>query len=67
MVAVVPPQKIVGLKLCWIVVRIVWGCCIQNFRPLGPFFLVEVEFLAGGWWGVQSDNHVKPNPKLRLG
>ena len=40
-------QKIVRLKLCWVVVSFVrWGC-IQNFRPLGSFFLVEVEFL---WW-----------------
>ena len=56
-----PPQKIVGLKLCWIVVRFAWLGRLQNFRPLGSLYLVEVEFL---WWGVgvQSDNHVKPNP-----
>ena len=46
-----PPQKIVGLKLCWVVVSIATRCCITNFRPLGPFFLVELEFLVvGGWW-----------------
>ena len=58
-----PPQKIVGFKLCWVVVSIAGRCCITNFRPLEPFFLVELEFL---WWvvvgwGVQSDNRVKPN------
>ena len=38
-------------KLCWVVVSFVrWGR-IQNFRPpLGPLFLVEVEFV-GGWGG----------------
>ena len=41
-----PPQKIVGLKLCWVVVSIATRCCITNFRPLGPFFLVELEFLV---------------------
>ena len=43
-----PPQKIVGLKLCWVVVGIAGWPCLQNFRPLGPFFLVELEFLGGG-------------------
>ena len=39
-----PPQKIVGLKLCWFGVSVVrWGQ-VQNFRPLGLFFLVELEF-----------------------
>ena len=45
-----PLPKIVGLKLSWIVVSFVrWGR-IQNFRPLGPLFLVEVEFVVGWWW-----------------
>ena len=63
------PKKIVGLKLCWVVVSFVrWGR-IQNFRPLGPLFLVEVEFLVGGgvgWGGMNSNNRVKPNLRLRL-
>ena len=59
------PQKIVGLKLCWVVVSIATRACITNFRPLGPLFLVEVEFLVVG--GVKSDNRVKPNQvKVRL-
>ena len=45
-----PPQKIVGLKLCWVVVSIAVRCCITHFRPLGPFSLEELEFLVG-WWG----------------
>ena len=58
-----PPQIILGLKLCWVVLSIAGQVCITNFRPLGPFFLVELEFL---WWvvavgGVQSDIRVKPN------
>ena len=53
-----PPQKIVGLKFCWVVDSIAGRCCITNFRPLGPFFLVELEFL---WVGVKRDNRVKPN------
>ena len=41
---------------------------IQNFRPLGPLFLVEVEFPGGGGvGGVNSNNNVKPNLRLRLG
>ena len=44
-----PPQKIVGLKLCWDVVIFVRRGCIQNFRPL--VFLVEVEFVVV-WGGV---------------
>ena len=58
-----PKKKIVGLKLCWVVVSITTRCSITNFRPLGPFFLVELEFLVGGggWWVVKSDNRVKPN------
>ena len=67
------PQKIVGLKLRWVVITFVrWGR-IQNFRPLGPLFLVKVEFV-GGWCGVgvNSNNRVKPNLswvyiELRLG
>ena len=36
--------------MSWIVVSLIrWGR-IQNFRPLGPLFLVEVEFPVGGWW-----------------
>ena len=46
-----PTQKIVGFKFCWVVVSFVSRGCIQNFRPLGPLFLVEVEFV-GGWCGV---------------
>ena len=63
-----PTQIIVGLKLCWVVVSCVrWGR-IQNFRPLGPLFLVEVEFLVGwgGLGGINSNYHVKPNLTLRL-
>ena len=40
---------------------------MQNFRSLGPIFLVEVEFEVGGGVGVNSNNHVKLNTKLRLG
>ena len=61
-----PPQKKTGLKFCWIDVRFVSWSHLQNFRPLGTFFLVEVEFL---WWGrgrmcqkcVKTNYHVKPN------
>ena len=62
------PKKIVGLKLCWVVVSIAGRVCITNFRPIGPFFLVELEFLVGGWWWVvKSDIRVKPNQvKVRL-
>ena len=62
-----PPQKIVGLKLCLVVVSIATRCCITNFRPLGPFFLVELEFLVGGggWWCKVI---IVSNPtRLRLG
>ena len=38
-------------KLFWGVVSFVRGGHIQNFRPLGPLFLVEVEFPVG--WGEQ--------------
>ena len=38
-----PSPKIVGLKLRWVVVSIATRCCITNYRPLGPFFLVELE------------------------
>ena len=46
-----PPLKIEGLKLCCVVVSFVTRGRIQNFRPLGSLFLVEVEFLWGGGWG----------------
>ena len=65
-----PTQKIVGLKLRLVVVSFVSRGRIQNFRPLGPLFLVEVEFLVvwGGvmWCGMNSNNHVKRNLTLRL-
>ena len=65
-----PTQKIVGLKLCWVVVSLVrWGC-LQNFRPLGLVFLVEVEFLVGGvgGWVVVWTAIIVSNPtRLRLG
>ena len=44
---ITPSQKIVGLKLYWVVVRIDRLGVIQNFRPLGPLFLVEVKFPVG--------------------
>ena len=61
-----PTQKIVGLNLCWVVVSFVRLGHIQYFRPLGPLFLAEVEFLVGDgggvvWCGMNSNNHVKPN------
>ena len=65
-----PPQKIVGLKLCWIVVNFAWYGRLQNFRPLGSLFLVEVEFLVGGGWGGWGGCKViiVSNPtRLRLG
>ena len=37
-----------------------------NFRSLGPIFLVEVKFEVGGGVGVNSNNHVKPNLRLKL-
>ena len=40
---------------------------MQNFRSLGPIFLVEVEFEVGGGVSVNSNNHVKPNLRLWLG
>ena len=61
-------HPVVGLNLCWVDVNFVrWGC-IQNFKPLGPVTLVEVEF-PGGWCGggMNSNNRVKPSSvKLRL-
>ena len=45
-------------------VSFVRGGHIQNFRPLGPLFLVEVVFLVVvvvGWSGMNSNNHLKPN------
>ena len=62
------PQKLVGLKLCWVVVSIATRCSITNFRPLGPFFLVGLEFLVGGmgWWWCKVI--IMSNPtRLRLG
>ena len=53
--------------MCWVVVSFVRWCCIQNFRPLGPLFLGEVEFLVGGW--VVRTAIIVSNPtksKLRL-
>ena len=62
-----PPLKTVGLKLCWVVVSFVRSGRMQNFRPVGPLFLVEVEFPSVGWV-VNSNNHVKPNSvELSLG
>ena len=29
-----PPQKIVGLKLCLVVISFAWWGCLQKFRPL---------------------------------
>ena len=52
-------------KLCRVVVSFVRLGRMQDFRPLGPLFLVEVKFL-GGWGGVFSNNRVKPNLRLRL-
>ena len=40
---------------------------MQNFISVGPIFLVEVEFEVGGGVGVNSNNHVKPNLRLKLG
>ena len=39
---------------------------MQNFISVGPIFLVEVEFEVGGGVGLNSNNHVKPNLRLRL-
>ena len=47
----IPLQRIVGLELCWVVVSFAWWGNLQNFRPLGSFFLVKVEFLWVGWGG----------------
>ena len=56
------------LKLCWVVVSIAGWCCITNFRLLGPFLLVELEFLGGGgWWGVCKVIIVSNPTRLRLG
>ena len=60
----IPPpgrEKIVGLKLCWVIVSFVrWGH-MQNFRPLGPLFLVEVEFVVG-WWGGEQQYSCQTQP-----
>ena len=38
------------------------GCTrLQNFRPLGPLFLVEVEFVCG-WWVVVWTAIIVSNP-----
>ena len=53
------PLTIVSLDNC---------CNTLDFRPLEAFVLVEIEFVCGvGWWGVNNNNRVKPNHKLRLG
>ena len=52
--------------MCWVVVSFFRWARIQNFRPLGPLFLVEVEFPGGWWGGMNSNNRVKPNLRLRL-
>ena len=56
-------------KIFWVLkflVKIIWVQIFfcQNFLPLGPLFLVEVEFVCGwcgvvwfGWVGVNSNNH----------
>ena len=67
-----PTQIIVGLKLCWVVVSFIrWGR-IQNFRPLGSFFIVEVEFVVevrsiygGGSQHIWVE-HVTPKNKFFL-
>ena len=61
-----PPQKIVGLILCWIVVSLAWYGRLKNFRPLGSLFLVEVEFVWVGW-GVCKVIIMSNPTKLRLG
>ena len=43
-----PPQKIVGLNLCWVVVSFAGLGHPQNFRPEGLFLLVELESCGGG-------------------
>ena len=50
-------KKLFRLKLCWVVVRFVWWGRLQNMRPLGSFFLVELEFLW--WWVVGGGGGVK--------
>ena len=49
-----PYQKKNRVKLCWVVISFVSRGRIQNFRPLGPLFLVEVVFVVvwGGAGGV---------------
>ena len=63
-----PPPKHSRAKLCLVVVSFVRLGRIQNFRPLGPLFLVEVEFLGGVGWcgGMNSNNLIKPNLRLKL-
>ena len=63
-----PPQIIVGLKLCWVVVSYACWPCLQNFRPLGSLFLVEVEFVWWVGWGGGCKGIIVSNPtRLRLG
>ena len=54
--------------MCWIVVSFAWLGRLQNLRPLGSLFLVEVEFL---WWVVVGGGCIviiMLNPtRLRLG
>ena len=57
-----PHQGNYRVKLCWIVISFVrWGR-IQNFRPLGPLFLVEVEFVCGLWLWVVWTAIIVSNP-----
>ena len=58
-----PPPEYSRVKLCWVVVSIDGWCCITNFRPLGPFLLVELEFR---WWGVCKVIIVSNPTRLRL-
>ena len=59
-----PPQKIVGLRLCWFDVSFVRRGQKRNFRPLGSFFLVEVEFLVVGGSFGGADGKKMCRPKI---
>ena len=49
-------------KNCVGLLLVLFGEVAYNFRPVGPLFLVEVEFPGVGWvGGMNSNNHVKPN------